>query len=169
MRRRSFLACLIAFLFPRFIEAEVDIAKPDRIPNDPSGSCCWTCLDTMARHLKLKTQFYPKYSGPAWPDTVDAAIQNEGVKYERRYGLDGKKDIDFLKAKTEADLPVMVVVVWWPFAAQDRGANHAIIVTGFEGGRVWMVDTNTPDKDWSWSEESFLKWWNGWAVCLLNQ
>lgn len=167
MKRRSFLACLIAFLFPRFSEAEVNIDKSNRTPNDRVGSCCWTCLDTMAKHLKLKVRFVPKYSGPAWPGTVDEALQSEGVKYERRYGTDGRKDLAFLKAKTEANLPVMVVLVWWPHCAQNPGTNHAVIVTGFEGGRVSMVDTNTPDKDWTWSEESFTKWWNGWAVCLI--
>lgn len=164
---KAFLGAVMLTIFScTLLRAEPYIPFEQRVPNDERGSCVWCCLEMMSKYHKFNYGLHAKYGGPTNHMDLESILQKEKVPFSQ-VRPNPSKSLDFLEANIRADVPVMVVLWWWPYTRQSGPPGwHAVIVTGIKDNQIGIIDPNTPGKNWTWSETAFKKYWVGWSLVL---
>lgn len=136
---------------------QVSIPMECRVFNQTGSQCVWASLEALARAHKIHaaSRLTDTYKSESLPHPTSAVLQNLGVKHYMIHP--GKQNRLFLQTACSNG---------WG-AAVGLGMRHAVVVVHFKDGLVGLIDNSDPTLEVKiWTEEKFMKHWDGWALCL---
>ena len=164
MKKRLFLFPLLLFLvFPVLARSEVNIPSVCRIANKPPGRCGWCALETLARHLSIKSLYgiVDKHPTQSRPRDLEAVLASLEVKY--RIQNRGSRSTEILREAVSKDLGA--VVGFRP--AYPGGGGHIVTLLDFGPKGVCILDPNDSDgRLRSMDLDTFLERWDGFVLVL---
>jgi hypothetical protein len=148
---------------PSIALSEVDIPEACRIANLPPGRCGWCSVETLARHLGIKTLYGMTDKNPSnsRPRELEAALTAHKVKY--RIQGRGNTSTGILQDAIREDLGA--VVGFRPLCKGEGG--HIVTLVDFGKEQVRILDPNDKDqKVRTMDMDTFLERWDGFALVL---
>ena len=181
--KRLLVSLFLLLAITGVVNAQVQIAKKDRVENVSPGYCAWCSIETLGRHhgveklvgLVEKRQndsdvyvrdqwgrlvLYKHNAGYDW--TIRDKLDKIGVKY--RMSNTGSYDTGLLKYAVKNKLGCAVAV---RSGALGDGA-HALTLIDYNDKEVRYIDCNdkavyTATRKW-WDY-----WWDGWVLVILPE
>jgi hypothetical protein len=157
------LVLAVVLILPCSAGAEVKIPRACRVKNRPPGRCGWCALETLARHLHIRSLYSvvdenPRLSRPG--DLEGVLVQTE-VHYRIQYP--GSYGEDILRYGIREDLGVLV-----GFRELHPGAGgHIVTLVDFTSEEARVIDSNDADgRIRTMPLDRFLYWWDGFALVL---
>jgi hypothetical protein len=166
MRRFHFLAFILLVAYSPSASAEVQIASACRVRNLPPGRCGWCVVETLARHLQIKS-LHGITETHAWRsnlDDLEGLVAEAGVSY--RLQRPGSFSTAILADAVGRGLGVAV-----GFKELQPGAGgHIVTLIDFTDDHVRVIDPNDQDgRTRTMSRDRFLYWWDGLALVLERE
>jgi hypothetical protein len=153
-------------LLPLSAAAEARIPLACRVKNRPPGRCGWCAVETLARHLHLRSLYGITRNNASRSNIEDLeeVISAAGVVYHLQ--RPGAFDTTILNRSVEAGLGVAV-----GFRELQPGAGgHIVTLVDFTDEEARVIDPNDRDgRIRTMTRERFLYWWDGFALVLERE
>ena len=166
IRQTLSLALTLHLLIPGTIRAEVNVPATCRIKNRPPGRCGWCCLETLARHHKIKALYGLTEHNASRCDigNLETAVIEAEVPYRIQYP--GNRSQAILRYAIRESLGAVV-----GFRELFPGAGgHIVTLIDLSEDGVQVIDPNDADgRTRRMSLERFLYWWDGFALVLETE
>jgi hypothetical protein len=162
-KRVFFIPVFLFLIVPAVARSEVQIPSACRIANKPPGRCGWCALETLARHLSIRTLYgiVDKHPTQSRPRDLEAALACLEVKY--RFQNRGSRSTDILREAVSKDLGAVVGLrPLYPGAG-----GHIVTLVNIGPKEVRILDPNDSDgRVRTMDLHSFLERWDGFALVL---
>lgn len=159
-------ALLLLFLVPGAGRAEVRVAADCRIKNRPPGRCGWCCLETLARHHKIKALYGLTEHNASRCDVanLEAVVADADLLYRIQYP--GSRNQAILRYAVREGLGAVV-----GFRELFPGAGgHIVTLIDLSEDGVLVIDPNDADgRTRRMTLDRFLYWWDGFALVLETE
>ena len=167
MRKRMLTFALpILLLCAGAVRAEVKVAPACRVRNRPPGRCGWCCVETLARHLKIKSLYGLTENKASRCDVVnlESVVADADVPYRIQYP--GGRNQAILRYAVRESLGAVV-----GFRELYPGAGgHIVTLIDFGEDGVQVIDPNDADgRTRRMTLDRFLYWWDGFALVLETE
>jgi ABC-type bacteriocin/lantibiotic exporter with double-glycine peptidase domain len=166
IRQTLSLALTLHLLIPPAIRAEVNVPAICRIKNRPPGRCGWCCLETLARHHKIKALYGLTEHNASRCDVgnLETAVIEAEVTYRIQYP--GSRNQAILRYAVREGLGAVV-----GFRELFPGAGgHIVTLIDLSEDGVQVIDPNDADgRTRRMTLERFLYWWDGFALVLETE
>jgi ABC-type bacteriocin/lantibiotic exporter with double-glycine peptidase domain len=153
----------LLFILSSTTHAEVDIAKENRVRNQPEGRCAWCALETLGRHhgIEALRGLAEKHTTRATPSDLEAALDALQVDY--RTQPVGSRSTTILRYAIRENLGA---IVGFRELVPGQGP-HVVTLVDFGPDEVRVIDSNDADgRIRTMSLKRFLSWWDGFALVL---
>jgi hypothetical protein len=153
----------VHLLIPGAVRAEVTVSAACRIKNRPPGRCGWCCLETLARHHKIKSLYGLTEHNASRCDVTN--LENTVIEAEVPYRIQypGGRGQAILRHAVREGLGAVV-----GFRELYPGAGgHIVTLIDLNEDGVQVIDPNDADgRTRRMTLERFLYWWDGFALVL---
>jgi hypothetical protein len=161
--RSSDVLLAILCLLPSTAQAEVKIARENRVRNRSEGRCAWCALETLGRHHGIRALFglADKHASRPKPADLEAVLDELRIDY--RTQPVGSRSTTILRYAIRENLGA---IVGFREFAPGQGP-HMVTVVDFGTEEVRVIDSNDADgRVRTMSLKRFLSWWDGFALVL---
>jgi hypothetical protein len=166
IKQMLFFALTFHFIIPGAIRAEVNVPAACRIKNRPPGRCGWCCLETLARHHKIKPLYGLTEHNASRCDVnnLETTVVEADVPYRIQYPGDRGQAI--LRYAVREGLGAVV-----GFRELYPGAGgHIVTLIDLSEDGVQVIDPNDADgRTRRMTLERFFYWWDGFALVLESE
>ena len=157
------LPLTLLILFPPSLQAEVRVPMSCRIKNRPPGRCGWCCIETLARHHKIKVLYGLTEQNPSRCDVanLEAVVADADVAYRIQYP--GSRNPAILRHAVREGLGAVI-----GFRELYPGAGgHIVTLIDLTEDGVEVIDPNDAvGRTRRMTLDRFLYWWDGFALVL---
>jgi ABC-type bacteriocin/lantibiotic exporter with double-glycine peptidase domain len=153
----------VLLLLPCTAHAEINIAKENRVRNQPEGRCAWCALETLGRHhgIEALRGLAEKHASRATRIDLEAALDAVNVDY--RTQPVGSRSTTILRYAIRENLGA---IVGFRELVPGQGP-HMVTLVDFGPKEVRVIDSNDADgRVRTMSLKRFLSWWDGFALVL---
>ena len=159
-------ALTLPLLFPGAAGAEVRVSAACRMRNRPPGRCGWCCLETLARHHKIRALYGLTENNPSRcdVDNLETVVAEAEIRYHIQYP--GGRSQAILRYAVREGLGAVV-----GFRELYPGAGgHMVTLIDLTEDGAQVIDPNDADgRTRRMALDRFLYWWDGFALVLETE